>query len=123
MGNLSIFIGKQQETNQSMRLKRNKKKWWRKEMGEREELDTHGNGVGSRGGMEAERDRLITPRNYEAPEAVPHLEKDRTLSGNSEKINKLIQKNCLGGVGESTGIWANLDCLTPTTNSKVSVMS
>ena len=31
-------------------IKRNKKKWWRKEMREREELETHGNGMGWRGG-------------------------------------------------------------------------
>lgn len=42
MGNLSIFVGKQQETNQSMRLKRNKEV----EKGDEEEekLDTHGKG-------------------------------------------------------------------------------
>lgn len=33
---------------------------------EEEKLDTHGNGVGLGGGMEAERKRLITPSNYEA---------------------------------------------------------
>lgn len=32
-------------------------------MEEREELDTHGNGVGWEGGVEAERMRLTTPRN------------------------------------------------------------
>lgn len=47
------------------------------------------------GWMEAERERLITPRNYETPYGMPHLEKDRTLSGNSEKRSKLIQKSCL----------------------------
>lgn len=57
MGNLRIFVGKQQETNQSMRLKRNKKKWRQKETGEREKLDTHGNGVRLGGGMKAEKKR------------------------------------------------------------------
>lgn len=60
MGNLSIFVGKQQETNQRMKLKKNKKRWWRKEMGERKNLDIQGNR-----GREKERD--IIPRNYEAP--------------------------------------------------------
>lgn len=63
MGNLSIFVGKQQETNQSMRLKRNKEKRWRKVKGKVRYTREWG-GIG--GGMEAEGKRLITPSNYEA---------------------------------------------------------
>lgn len=38
-GETSTFIGKQQETTGG-EIKRNKKKWWKKEMREKEELDS-----------------------------------------------------------------------------------
>lgn len=59
--------------------------------------------------------------------APPWERQDRTLSGNSEKMSKLIQKSSLhpthlllsgGEKKRSAGIWTNLDCLTPTTGSK-----
>lgn len=39
-------------------------------------------------------EKIMTPGDYEAPYTMLHLEKDRPLSGNSEKMNKLIQKSC-----------------------------